>query len=165
MKTIFILVVISFSQAFNAQTNDIIVQGRKESYSVLIPEGYVAKKSIGTNVDLKYVNHHGCSVVTVVREILKKDFDKEVMASDLEIKESLELSGHENVTIIKRGTRIENGVKTYVCIFEANGLYNYSVSKYFNKKLISLNYGVLLGFKDLYKMDAFKVSNSLKIIK
>lgn len=155
----------TFGQILIAQTNDIVVNGKKAHYSVLIPEGFIARQAKGANVDLKYVNNQGCSIVTVVLDQSKEVFDQEIMQSDFETKNDLELNGLENVTIIKRGARIVDGVETYICIFDANNLHNYSVTKYIGKRVVNLNIGIPIRLKNLYKPDIFKVSNSFKVFK
>ncbi len=43
-------------------------KSQKYGYSIQIPEGYNRQKIIGANVDLKYVNKHGGSVIMVVKK-------------------------------------------------------------------------------------------------
>lgn len=143
-----------------------LIQGSKANYSISIPNNYYLKESIGANVDLKYVNSEGASIITVIRNlpegVIESDINQMSVPSDQEIINIHESNGLENISIIKRGFIIINGVRSYITYYRSTDLYYHSITQFRKGKIILLTYTCEFSKKDLYMPYIYRVVNSLR---
>jgi len=71
-STLIALLFLLFVIQVHSQITFKTIAGSKANYSISIPSNYTSKTAIGANVDLKYVNSEGVSIVTVVNVPLTK---------------------------------------------------------------------------------------------
>lgn len=142
------------------------VYGKKATYSISIPTSYVTKEAIGANVDMKYVNSEGASIVTVVKllptGVTESDIDQMNTPTNQEFKDQLEATGLQNITVIKRGFIDINGVRSYYAYYRNTELYFHSIMQFRKGKLINLTYTCENEKRDMYMPYIFRVVNSLK---
>jgi len=148
-----------------AQVSFKTVNGLKANYSLSIPSEYFPKASIGSNVDLKYTNSDGASIVTVVTMAptgtSEKDLQQMANASNQELIRQLEATGLENILIINKGLRQINGVTSYYGYYRSTILYHHVITQLVKGKIISLTYTCEYRLKDSYMPYINRVSNSL----
>lgn len=170
MKRIFIplFIFLVSSTSLFAQVSFEIVQGTKANYSLSIPLNYVSKEAIGANIDLKYVNSEGASIVTTVRKLPVGVSDEQIVEmgslADEDVINQLEANGMENVTLIKRGFLTINNVKSYFMYFTDETLYHHSINQFKRGKIINLTITCEYSKKASYMPYIFRVTNSLKHI-
>jgi hypothetical protein len=144
------------------------VRGNKAHYTIEVPSDYSAKDKIGANIDLKYVNSEGASIVTTVRILPDGVKDEQITEmgslSDAEVVNQLEANGMENVTLIKRGFLTINNVKSYFMYFTDETLYYHSINQFKRGKIINLTITCEYSKKGTYMPYIFRVTNSLKHI-
>lgn len=170
MKTyLFILLTFLSSSSF-AQQQFITIKGTKANYSIEVPKSYSQKSSIGKNVDLKYADYNGSSIVTVVKNLPSGVGDEQIkvlpLQPDYMFIEDLEADGMENVVIIKRGLKTINGVQSYYayynCIQNGTTIYNHTITQFKKGKLINLALTCSQAEKPSYMAIINRVANSLK---
>jgi len=114
------LVSILLASFVHSQASFKTVFGKKATYSISIPNNYVSKEAIGANVDMKYVNSEGASIVTVVKTlpagVSESDIEQMNLQTNQEFKNNLEASGMQSITVIKRGLLEINGVSYLLCL-------------------------------------------------
>ena len=163
--SIFILA-ITCSLKINAQQSYKTVKGIKLNYSLTIPSNYDKKEAIGTNVDLKFVNQEGASIIIIVKNIpttnSKNDIFQMNNISNEEFVNDLSFGGTEEVEILKRSFTLINNVNSFILDYKDSELYTHSIMQYRNGKSILLNYTCPVNKKSSYLPYIFKVSNSLK---
>jgi len=166
-KYLIILVVIIFnkSNSFAQETFD-KVNGIKGNYSLFIPSSYSKKETIGTNVDLKYINLEGASIITIVKKIsnanTRNDIYQMKNISNEEFVNELSFGGTEEVEILKRNFTLINNVNSFILDYKDSELYTHSIMQYRNGKSILLIYSCPVNKKSTYLPYIYKVSNSLK---
>ena len=142
------------------------IAGNKANYSISIPANYTSKTAIGANVDLKYVNSEGASIVTVVRTlpngVKESDIDQMNIPSNQEFIDGLEANGLQNITVIKRGFIDINGVRSYFAYYRDTELYYHTITQFRKGKLINLTYTCENSKRENYMPYIFRVVNSLK---
>ena len=142
------------------------VRGSKANYSISIPDNYFITETIGGNVDIKYANSEGASIITVIRTLPEGVTDNDIQQmntpSDQEFVNALESNGLENISVIKRGFIIINGIKSYFAYYRSTELYYHTITQFRKGKLINLTYTCEYRKKDLYMPYIFRVVNSLK---
>lgn len=144
------------------------VKGNKANYTLTIPPGYSVKEKIGANIDLKYVNSEGASIITTVKKIpsgVNFKIDDMDDANDEQIINQFEANGMENVTLIKRGLNTINNVKSYFMYYTDGTLYYHTINQFKNGKIINLTFTCEYANKSTYMPYIFRVVNSLKYIK
>lgn len=140
----------------------------KYSYSIEIPKGYSQEKIVGKNVDLKYVNDKGYSIVLVVKKLPQNEKasidDMLSLSDDFWIK----MSPYSDMKIIKKGIVFVDNTKGFFMSYTAKE----EIDKdplYYNNYMFIKN-GVIYTLtttckqEDIYDMRSvfFRVSNSLK---
>ena len=166
MKKLFIIsisIIINFSITFAQQIFKTIT-GNKTKYSLSIPSSYIKKETIGTNVDLKYINIEGASIITIVKDLPNYNSDISQMRniSNEEFVNELSFGATEEVQILKREFTIINGVTSFILDYKDSELYTHSIMQYRKSKSILLIYTCPLNKKSSYLPYIYKVSNSLK---
>ena len=150
----------------NAQVSFKTVYGKKANYSLSVPSNYVIKSAIGANVDIKYADKYGASIITVVRNmsavVSDSDIDQLNEASYSDIKESLESTGLQNITVINKGYTYINGRKSFFVYYKDYNLYYHTITQFRKGKLINLTYACENSRRDSYMPYIFRVVNSLK---
>ncbi|MCW3108270.1 MAG: hypothetical protein JWQ09_2776 [Segetibacter sp.] len=161
-----LLTFILLTACLYAQVSFKTVYGKKANYSITIPSNYIVKEAIGANVDMKYVNSEGASIVTVVKtlpaEIKESDIEQMNLQTNQEFKDGLEATGLQNVTVIKRGLMDINGVRTSYAYYRDSELYYHSIMQFRKGKLINLTYTCENAKRETYMPYVFRVVNSLK---
>ena len=161
-----LIVFVSASSELYAQVSFKTVRGTKANYSISIPTNYVSKDAIGANVDMKYVNSEGASIVTVIRTlpsgVTESDLDQMNIPTNQEFKDQLEATGLQNITVIKRGFMDINGVRSYYAYYKDTELYFHSIMQFRKGKLINLTYTCENAKRETYMPYIFRVVNSLK---
>ncbi|MEI7829690.1 MAG: hypothetical protein WCI31_07960 [Prolixibacteraceae bacterium] len=144
----------------------ITVHGSKANYSITIPEDYVPKTIVGSNVDLKYANEVGASIVTVVTKAPygAKESDLQQLANtpNSQLISQLESTGLENIAIINKGLRQINGVTSYFAYYRSKVLYHHVITQLVNGVIVSLTCTCDYQFKDSYLPYINRVANSLE---
>jgi hypothetical protein len=166
---LFLVLLLSLAQSF-AQAEFTTKSGKKASYTIEIPDNFIAKEAIGANIDLKFSDENGASIITVVKKLPSGITDGQIIEmsypSDAAVKNQLEASGFEGVNIIKRGMTIVNGINTYYQYYTANIngtiLYYHSLNQFKNEKQIVLTITCEYSKKFSYMPYIFRVVNSLK---
>lgn len=166
-KTFVLLLLFSFAtHILYSQVSFKTVEGVKANYSLSIPSDYFKKDAIGANVDLKYVNSEGASIVTVIKnlppDIKESDIDQLTNETDQEFIDGLESTGLQNIEVIKRGLLIINGVTSCFAYYKDNKLYYHTITQFRKGKLINLTYTCENDKRELYMPYIFRVINSLK---
>ncbi len=160
------LFVLFFQLTAIAQAEFQRVKGEKANYSIEIPDGYVPRSSIGANIDLKYINSEGASIITTVRRLPAGTTDDQISemngGSDYQIEEQFAANGLTNTKIIKRGFMTINGRKSHYMHYTNGELYFHSVNQIRSGFLVNLTYTCEYAKKDLYMPYIFRVVNSLK---
>lgn len=158
--------ILSFTIGIVAQVPFKTVYGSKANYSISIPNDYEVKVSIGTNVDIKYVNSEGASIIVVVNNLpygtKESDIEQLDIPSAQEFKTQMEANGLQNVTVINKGFLNINGVNSYFTYYRDNDYYYHSVTQIRRGKLINLLYMCLYSSKTKYMAYINRVINSLK---
>lgn len=164
----FLMLILAFALCFNtyAQHSYIIANGIKANYSISIPTNYYKKETIGTNVDLKFINSEGASIITIIKSIPKTNSKNNINQmkniSNEDFINELSFGGTETVEIIKRGFSIINGINSFILDYKDSEIYTHSVMQYRNNKSILLIYTCPISKKSSYLPFIYKVSNSLK---
>lgn len=170
IKFLFLFVSIFFGlqNISTAQKSFQTVRGSKANYTLEIPSDYYSKEKIGANIDLKYVNSEGASVITTVKKLPDGVSDRQIDdmndATDNQIINQLEANGMESVTLIKRGFLTINNVKSFFMYYTDGTLYYHSITQFKNGKIINLTYTCEYQKKSSYMPYIFRVTNSLKHI-
>lgn len=140
--------------------------GKKANYKISIPQNFIVKDAIGINVDLKYVNEQGFSIVTVVKNgppgLKSSDINFMKDASNYEIKEGLEANGLRNITILKKGLIDINDYPSGFAYYTDGELYYHSITQFRKGKVLNLTYTCSLKERDENMAYVFRVINSLK---
>lgn len=162
-----ILLLISFFNVTSfSQVKFKTIQGSKANYSITIPSNYYVKDAIGANVDIKYVNSEGASIVTVVRtlpsNVSESDIDQMNIPSNQEFIDQLEANGMQNINVIKRGFIEINGVRSYFAYYRDTELYYHTITQFRKGKLINLTYTCEDAKREIYMPYIFRVINSLR---
>jgi len=104
--------------------------------------------------------------VTVVKKVPSSfsGFDISAMTnpSDYEVVQQLESNGMQNVTIIKRGMILINGIHTYYAYYQDLENYYHTINQIRKGKLINVTYTCNYSKKETYMPYIFRVINSLK---
>ena len=152
-------------QTVLAQVSFKTVNGLKANYSLSIPDEYYSKTGVGRNVDLKYVNSNGASILTVVTNAppgtSENDLIQMANTTNQDLKRQLESTGLENISIINKGLRQINGVTSYYAYYRSTILYHHVITQLVKGKIISLTYTCEYRLKDSYMPYINRVSNSL----
>ena len=142
------------------------VIGKKANYSLDVPGNYFSKSAIGANVDIKYINSEGASIITVVKslpsDVRESDIKHMNDPSEYEFVEEMESMGLQNISLIKRGFLVVNGVKSHFAYYRDNDLYYHSITQFKNRKILNLTYTCEYRSRDLYMPYIFRVVNSLR---
>jgi hypothetical protein len=142
------------------------VQGNKANYSLTIPPDYFSREAIGANVDLKYADSEGASIVTVVKSlpsgVRESDIEQMALLSNQEVVDQLESMGMQNITIIKRGFIVINGVRSYFSYYRDIDLYYHTITQFRKGKIITLTCTCDNNRRSSYMPYIFRVVNSLK---
>ncbi len=142
------------------------VSGNKGNYTLEIPPQYYLKESIGANIDLKFVNPEGASIITVVKKLPDGLSENSIDAfndiSDEQLVDQFESYGSENISIINRGLITINNVNSYFIYYTDGVLYHHSVFQW--KNGINLNFTYTCEYKNKasFMPYIFRVTNSLK---
>lgn len=147
-KIIFVLLSLLILKTSIAQTKFIIKQGAKANYSIEVPASFLPKETIGANIDLKFANKSGASIITTVKKLPINVRDEQIIEmsypSDQQVKNQFEANGMEDVILIKRGFITINGVKSYFIYYTSNVdgtvLYCQSINQFKNGKMINLTF-------------------------
>ena len=167
LKTIAVFALI-FLVNFNAKSQMIFkkVFGKKATYSIEVPKQYSIKEAIGANVDIKYVDSYGASVITVVKKLpqgaSEKDINQMNQISDFEFIDIMESMGSQNISLIKRGFIYINGVNSFYAYYRDLDLYYHSITQFKKGKNFNLTYTCAYQQKDSYMPYIFRVVNSIK---
>ena len=153
---------------FNAKSQMLFnkVFGKKAAYSIEVPKQYYTKEAIGANVDIKYINSVGASIITVVKtlpsDIRESDINHMNDQSDYEFIDEMEAMGMQNISVIKRGFIYLNGIKSHYAYYRDNNLYFHSITQFKSHKILNLTYTCEYQNKDSYMPYIFRVVNSIK---
>lgn len=165
----FVIVVSTFiilTTGLHAQVSFKTVYGSKAKYSLSIPSNYVSKEAIGANVDMKYVNSEGASIVTVIRtlpsDVIESDIDQMDTPTNQQFKDQLEANGLQSITVIKRGFLIINGVRSYYAYYRDAELYYHTITQFRKGRLINMTYTCENTKRETYMPYIFRVVNSLR---
>lgn len=166
-KTILFFLFISlFNTLVFSQVSFKKVQGSKANYSLTIPPGYSPREAIGANVDIKYADAEGASIVTVVKSlpsgVKESDISQMAVLSDYEVVDQLESMGLQNITIIKRGFIEINGVRSYFSYYRDTDLYYHTITQFRKGKIINLTCTCDNNRRSSYMPYFFRIVNSLK---
>lgn len=157
-----------FTFNLNGQVSFKKINGIKANYSITIPENYSSKATIGLNVDFKYVNSDGASIVSLIKKIDKNLGDYElnelVEIDEIEFKNQLESTGLENLKINKRGFIEIDQRKTFYTIYNDGVTYFYSIIQFRSGTLVNITYSCLFQKRFEYLPVINRVLNSLKFI-
>jgi len=149
-----------------AQVSFKTVLGKKANYKISIPSDYIAKTIIGENVDLKFTNSEGATIVTVVNKLPVEYNDNDILEmeklSNNEVIEQFEARGMFNVTLLKKGILKINGVNSFYTYCHDNLLYYHSITQFKKGKIINLTYTCEYSKLNSYSAYIFRVVNSLK---
>jgi hypothetical protein len=164
--TLFLFFFFTTTHILYSQVSFKTVEGSKANYSISIPSDYFKKDATGANVDLKYANSEGASIVTVIKnlppDIKESDIDQLAIETDQEFIDGLESTGLQNIEVIKRGFLIINGVRSYFAYYKDNKLYYHTITQFRKGKLINFTYTCENDKRELYMPYIFRVVNSLK---
>lgn len=140
----------------------------KYSYSIEIPKGYSQEEITGKNVDLKYVNDKGYSIVLVVKKIPENE--KFSIDDMLEVSDDfwIKILPYSEIKIIKKGTVFVDNTKGLFISYTAKEFIDKEPLYYSN--YMFLKNGVIYTLTatckqdDIYNMRSvfFRVSNSIK---
>ena len=140
----------------------------KYSYTIEIPKGYSQEEIVGKNVDLKYVNDKGYSIVLVVKALPENETasidDMLSLSDDFWIN----MSPYSEMKIIKKGTVYVDNTKGFFMSYTAKEVIDKEPLYYSNYMFIKN--GVIYTLtancnpNDIYDMRSvfFRLSNSLK---
>ena len=165
---IFLFAFVFFSMPFNSfcQVAFNTIYGNKANYSISIPQNYYSKEAIGANVDLKFINSEGASIITVVRNLPFKISEKDIaslnLSSDQEFIDQLESTGLQNIRLIKKGLIKINGVTSYFSYYRDSELYYHSITQFRKGKILNLTYTCEYFKREIYMPYIFRVVNSFK---
>lgn len=170
MKSPLLILLTLFSTITFAQQQFTTVKGIKANYSIEVPNSYIKKSIIGKNVDLRYSDNNGSSIVTVVKNLPSGVSDEQIkvlpLQPDYMFIEDLEADGMENVVIIKRGMKIINGIQSYYayynCMQNGSTIYNHTITQFRKGKLINLAVTCNQNEKSTYMAIINRIANSLK---
>lgn len=165
-----IFTAILFFQTANGQTKFIVRQGNKANYTIEVPSSFNLKETIGANIDLKYADKNGASIVTTVKKLPTGVRDEQIVEmsypSNAQVINQFEANGMEDVNLIKRGFITINEVKSYFIYYTANVdgtvLYFHSLNQFKNGNMINLTVTCEYANKASYMPHTFRVVNSLK---
>jgi hypothetical protein len=162
--SVFVLIFLISTNA-NAQMIFNKVFGKKASYSIEVPKQYYLKEAIGANVDIKYIDSYGASVITVVKKLPSDIRESDIYhmndQSDYEFIDEMEAMGMQNISLIKRGLIYFNGVKSYYAYYRDLDLYYHSITQFKKGKNFNLTYTCAYQQKDSYMPYIFRVVNSI----
>ena len=164
----YVLIILSLIYYLNssAQISFLKISGKKANYSIEVPGDYYIKSAIGANVDIKYINSDGASIITVVKnlasDVRESDINHMNDPSDFEFVEEMEAMGLQNISVIKRGFLYINGNKSHYAYYRDNYLYYHSITQLKNRKILNLTYTCEYRSRDLYMAYIFRVVNSIR---
>lgn len=142
------------------------VNGIKASYTIEIPSNYKKYENIGANIDLKFANIEGASIVTCVKQLPSGTKDSQIkdmaIPSDAWVIDNAKANGMENFMLIKRGLITINGRLSYYLYYTFDDLYFHSITQIRNGKSINLTYTCDYSKKANYMPYIFRIVNSLK---
>ena len=159
------LFLLPFIPSSIAQIKFRTVKGIKANYTIEIPPNFQNQVKIGANVDLKYANDQGVSIVTTVVKlpIYEKIEDLgNITTSDLI--NFFKSKGKENISIISNGFFLLNGAKTHYMYYRDEILYYHSISQYVQGKCINLTFTCKYTDKTNYMPMLYRVVNSFNHI-
>jgi len=166
MKLYFILSFTFISITSFGQISFKTVSGNKDRYSITIPQNFFEKESIGANVDLKFSDKFGNSIITVVKRgpsgIKPNDVKIFKDQSDYEIIKGIEASGLSNLSLINRGFTYINDYPTYFIYYTNGEMYFHSIVQFHRGNIVNFSYNCSLTEKDLHLPYIFRVINSLR---
>lgn len=158
--------VILFQEVGSAQIPFQTVSGIKGNYTLDIPPNYSPKISFGANIDLKFVNPEGASIITVVKKLPDGLSENSIDAfndiSDQQLIDQFESYGSENISIINRGFIKINNVNSYFIYYTDGVLYHHSIFQWKNGINLNFTYTCEYKKKALFMPYIFRVTNSLK---
>lgn len=141
------------------------VYGNKGTYFIEVPKRYFPMSAVGANVDIKYSNDEGASIITVVKNlpsnVRESDINHMNDVSNYEFIEQMESMGMQNISVIKRGFIYINGVKSHYAYYRDDLLYYHSITQFKKRKILNLLYTCEYHKKDLYMSYIFRVMNSI----
>lgn len=140
----------------------------KYSYSIEIPKGYSQEEIVGKNVDLKYVNNKGYSIVLVVKKLPKNEKGSIDDMMSLSDDFWINMMPYSDMKIIKKGNVFVDNTKGFFMSYTAKEVID-KEPLYYNNYVFIKN-GVIYTLtttckpEDIYDMRSvfFRVSNSLK---
>lgn len=167
LKILLLISVTSYVSFGQIPFND--VYGKKENYKISIPEDYSRKEAVGANVDLKFVNNQGYSIVTVVKTgpagLKSSDIEFMANASDYDVKKGLEATGLSNITILNKGLIEINDYPSGFIYYTDGDLYFHAITQFRKGKVINLTFTCTLSERNSNMAYIYKVINSLKWLK
>lgn len=150
----------------NAQSRFAKINGTKANYSIEVPDNYYLKSAIGVNVDIKYVDSYGASIITVIKNLppdaSERDIDHMNDLTDYEFIDQMESMGMQHLTLIKRGFIYLNGIKSHYAYYHDGDLYYHSITQFKKRKILNLTYTCEYIRKDSYMPFVFRVVNSIR---
>lgn len=169
MKSIIAIIFLLFSYSSIGQVEFITKSGNKAKYRIEVPVSFKERATVGANIDLKFADANGASIITVVRKLPNGVGDKRIVEMSYPTNEAimnqLEAGGLENVSIIKRGMTTINGVTTYFQYYTSNVngviLYYHSLNQFYNGNMIVLTITCEYSNKFSYLPYINRITNSL----
>ncbi len=141
------------------------IYGKKASYKISVPSSYTLRQAVGANVDLKYVNNQGFSIVTVIKKgppgIKPDDIKFIVEQTNYDIKEGLEATGLSNLTILNKGITEINGHPTAFIYYTDGELYFHAITQFRKGNIANLTFTCTLREKNSNLAYIYRVVNSL----
>jgi hypothetical protein len=141
------------------------VYGKKANYKISIPSNYIKSDAIGANVDLKYVNNQGFSIVTVIKKAptgtKPNDIKFILQSTDYEIKKGLEATGLSNLTILNKGLTEIDGHPSAFVYYTDGELYFHGITLFRNGKVINLTITCTFRERNSNLAYIYRVVNSL----
>lgn len=162
----FFVLIFGLQNSLTAQKKFQTVRGSKADYTLDIPSGYSAEESIGLNIDLKYADKEGASIITTVKKLPRGVTDEQVVdlnnMTDKQIVNQLESLGMENITIIKKGFLQINSMNSYFLYYTDGNLYHHTLTQFKEGNIFNLTITCEYSKKSIYMPYIFRVINSLK---
>lgn len=170
---IFVSLLITSSITLNgwSQVKFKIVYGNKANYQIEIPTTFKSDENkIGPNVDLKFGDLMGISLVTVVKKLPNGVRDEQLkeMAeiTDEQFVYLTEADGFENVKLISRHFKSINAITSYVIQYTAwsidETIYFYNVNQFYKGKMFAMTF--TCSYSKKYNLLPYinRIVNSLK---
>ncbi len=163
ISSLLLTIVIICSSFFQIEFKTI--QGTKANYTISVPSTYKISSAIGKNVDIKFIDDNGASIITVLKKlsgIQEKDIEIMGAQSDSEIKTQLEATGLQNITVINKGFTYVNDVKSFFIYYKNNSLYFHQISQFRKGNILTLTYACFNSQRDSYMPYIYRVANSIE---